>query len=374
MKIVFFETQEWEKKYLTDRLQGHELVFNAVEITSPNPSVNTLSASSDSASPPKGEKDKVLRSLEGNENSSSPAKQADGGKDSEILCSFINFHVDKAVLEKYPKLKFIATRSTGYDHIDLKACAAKNIQVSNVPTYGENTVAEFAFALLLSLSRKIYPAIKRVREEGHFNYDGLKGFDLKGKVLGIVGAGHIGMHMIRMAKGFEMHPVAYDPHPKEELAKEYGFEYLSLDDLLKQSDVVSLHVPYLPATHHLIDKEKFKLFKKGSILINTARGGLVETAALVEALASGRLAGAGMDVLEEEGFVKEEAHMLLYGHPNAEQLKTVLADHELMQMENVIITPHNAFNTQEALERILDTTIVNIQSFAQGRAVNLVGR
>lgn len=336
MKIAFVETQEWEQKYLAERLKEFECVF----ISGPN-----LGTESESA-------DNIV--------------------DAEILCNFINFPVDEKVLGQLPKLKLIATRSTGFDHIGLKACAARNIAVSNVPTYGENTVAEFAFALLLSLSRKLYPAIKRIREEGRFNYDGLQGFDLKGRTLGVVGAGHIGMHMVRMAKGFDMRVAAYDPHPREELAKQHGFEYLPLDELLKQSDVVSLHVPYLPATHHLIDAKKFKLFKKGSILINTARGGLVDTDSLVEALRNGTLAGAGMDVLEEEGFIKEEAHLLRGGHPNEQQLKIVLADHELMQMDNVLITPHNAFNTREALERILDTTILNIQNFAKNQPTNLV--
>ena len=180
------------------------------------------------------------------------------------------------------------------------------------------------------------------------------------------------MHLVRMAKGFEMHVLGYDPHPRPEMEKEFGFTYTSLDDLLQKSDVVSLHVPYMPATHHLINEEKFKLFKKGSVLINTARGGLVDTEALLKALKSGTVGAAGMDVLEEEGFVKEELQLLLEAHPSEQQLKTLLADHELMQMENVIITPHNAFNTQEAMQRILDTTIANIQSYIQGNYTNVV--
>lgn len=329
MKIAFFETLDWEKDYLTKKLQGHELTFYGKD--------------------------------------QQPEKS-----DIEILSNFIGFPVTAELLGKFPALKYVTTRSTGYDHIDVKACQERGIAVSNVPTYGENTVAEFAFALILGLSRKIYPAVKRVREQGLFATDSLQGFDLQHKTLGVVGTGHIGAYVVKIAKGFGMNVVAYDPYPNQALAKEHGFTYATLEDLLKQSDVVTLHVPYMPATHHIINSQNIALCKPGALMINTARGGLIETAGLVAALKSGRLAGAGLDVLEEEGFVKDEMQLLATGHPNEEELKTALADHELMQMENVLITPHNAFNTQEAVERILDTTVNNIQSFAAGKPVNLV--
>ncbi|MCL5775106.1 MAG: hydroxyacid dehydrogenase [Patescibacteria group bacterium] len=329
MKIAFFETKPWEAEYLKARLPGFDLEFYGDE-------------------------------------------QKAASSDAEILCNFIGFRVNAEVLGHFPKLKYVTTRSTGYDHIDVETCAKKKILVSNVPTYGENTVAEFTFALLLALSRKIYPSVKRVREEAWFSCDDLQGFDLMGKTIGVIGTGHIGTYAIKIAAGFGMHVIAYDPYPKPELAKVYNFEYVSLEELLTQSDVISLHVPYMPATHHILSRKNLNLVKPGAVLINTARGGLVETAALVEALKSGRLAGAAMDVLEEEGFIKEEAEMLLSGHPNEEQLKTVLADHELMHMPNVLITPHNAFNTKEALTRILDTTVSNIQGFAKSSPINLV--
>jgi D-lactate dehydrogenase len=290
----------------------------------------------------------------------------------DIISNFVSSPLPKEVIGQSPKLKLVATRSTGYDHIDLKACQGRGVLVSNVPTYGENTVAEFAFALLLALSRKMFPAIKQVKEQGLFATAELQGFDLQNKTLGVVGTGHIGTYVVKIAKGFGMNVIGYDPFPKQELAEQYQFTYASLEDLLKQSDVVTLHVPYMPATHHLINKDNIKLCKKGSVLINTARGGLVETAALVGALKTGQLAGAGLDVLEEEGFVKEEIEMLVSGHPNEEQIKTALADHELMYMDNVVITPHNAFNTQEAVKRILDTTVENIKAFAGGKPANLV--
>jgi D-lactate dehydrogenase len=344
-KIGFFEMQEWEKDYVRPRLAGRELVFFGDD-GNPHP---PLDASG--------------RPLPGGE-----VKPTD----IEILSNFIGFAVTKEVLAGFPKLKYVTTRSTGYDHIDLKACQERGILVSNVPTYGENTVAEFTFALLLALSRKIFPAVKRVREQGLFSTDELQGFDLQNKTLGVIGTGHIGTYVVKIAKGFGMNVVAYDPHPNAALSAQFGFGYLSLEDLLKQSDVVTLHVPYMPATHHLLNSKNIGLCKKGSLIINTARGGLIETPALISALKSGQLAGAGLDVLEEEGFVKDEVHMLALGHPNEEQLKTILADHELMYMDNVLITPHNAFNTREALQRILDTTIINIDSFAKGSPVNLV--
>jgi D-lactate dehydrogenase len=279
----------------------------------------------------------------------------------------VNSRVDKKVFSRLPNLKFIATRSTGFDHIDIAQAEKQNILVSNVPSYGENTVAEFTFALILALSRKIYPAIKRVHEQGLFSYEGLRGFDLKGKTIGVIGTGKIGARVIKIAQGFEMEVLAYDPHPREDL----GIKYATLEDLLKKSDIISIHVPYMPATHHLINEENLKLVKPTAILINTSRGGLVDTMALLTSLKQKQLAGAGLDVLEEEGYIIDELN-LLKGHPNEEQLKTILADHELMQMDNVVVTPHNAFNTKEALERIFQTTAENIKSFQLKLPVNLV--
>lgn len=276
------------------------------------------------------------------------------------------------MIRSLPNLKLIATRSTGFDHVDLKAAQEKGVTVCNVPAYGENTVAEFTFALILALSRKVFPGVKRVREQGKFSTDGLQGFDLKDKVIGVIGTGHIGAYMVKIAKGFGMNVLAYDPYPNQKLSQEYQFTYTDFNDLLLKSDVVTLHVPYMPATHHIINKKNIQMCKKGSVLINTARGGLVETDALVWALKEGVLAGAGLDVLEEEGFVKEEIELLASGHPNEQQLKTALADHELMQMDNVLVTPHNAFNTREAVTRILETTAENIEAFGMGSPLNMV--
>ncbi len=326
MKIAFFEIEPWEIDYIKPKFSGVELFFSAEKLNKEN----------------------------------SPQQ-----KDMEIISVFVGSAVDKETISALPNLKLITTRSTGYDHIDLNAAKGKNIKLGFVPGYGDNTVAEFAFGLILNLSRKLYQAIDRVKEDESFSLEGLRGFDLNGRTIGIVGTGRIGCHMIKIANGFGMNVIAYDAFPKQELCDKLGFKYVSLDDLLSQSDVISLHVPNIPSTHHLINLQNIGKIKKGALLINTSRGAVVETEALVKALNDGILGGAGLDVLEEEGVVQDEKSLLLYGHPEEHNLKTVLANHVLIDMPNVIITPHNAFNTQEALQRILDADIENIKSFIE---------
>ena len=285
---------------------------------------------------------------------------------------FVDSAVDASIVESLPNLKFIAALSTGYDHIDCVACAAKGILISSVPFYGENTVAEYAFALILALSRKIREASARVQKEGSFRLDGLRGFDLAGKTIGIVGTGHIGQHAARMAKGFGMNVIAFDAYPNEAFAKEVGFPYVTLPELLAQSDIVTLHVPYMPATHHLINKENIGTMKRGAYLINTSRGAVVETEALAMALKNGKLGGAGLDVLEEEGVMKDELGSLVAGAMGADASKIAIENQALFAMPNVIVTPHNAFNTTEGFTRILDTTIDNIVAFVSGAPTNVV--
>lgn len=291
---------------------------------------------------------------------------------AEVLCIFVEARIGEDELKRFPALKLIATRSTGFDHIDLSAAKARGIVVVNVPSYGENTVAEFAFALLLALSRRIIDADERVREIGTFSPSGLRGFDLAGKTIGIIGTGHIGAHLIRMAQGFGMKVIGSDAYPNVELSHTLNFPYVSLEELLATSDIITLHVPYNERTHHLINKENIGNIKKGAYLINTARGAVIETQALVEALKSGILAGAGLDVLEEEGYLADETALLIAPHPREEELKIVLADHYLINHPRVIVTPHLAFNTTEAVERILDTTIENMLNFKAGLPTNIV--
>lgn len=292
---------------------------------------------------------------------------------AEILSVFIKSRVDKALLDRAPKLKFVTTRSTGYDHIDLAECRRRGIAVSNVPTYGENTVAEHTFALILSLTRNLRKAYFKTMR-GDFSLDGLMGFDLKGKTLGVVGTGHIGLHVIRMGLGFGMKVAAFDVKENKFLAEVMGFDYRPFEEVLGCSDILTLHVPYLPSTKHLINRKTVQCIKKGAYLVNTSRGGLVETDALVEALDKKILAGAGLDVLEEEEFLLEEKRFL--GGPASEEhwsrLQTALKNNVLLHRENVIYTPHMAFYSKEAVERILDTTAENIAGFLDSKPVRLV--
>ncbi len=291
-------------------------------------------------------------------------------RDIEIASIFIYSQMTEAVLKKMPRLKLIATRSTGYDHIDMAYCAKKKITVSNVPFYGENTVAEHTFALILALSRKVHQAYFRTIR-GDFSFQGLQGFDLKDKTIGIIGTGHIGLHAIRIAKGFGMKVLAYDVKKNTLMAETLGFEYSSLNDLLPKCDIISLHAPYLKETHHLINATNIQLIKKGALLINTARGALVDTSALAKALDQGILSGAGLDVLEGEDLIKEERQILSKDFP-ADHLKTMLENHILLNRENVVITPHIAFNSKEAFLRILDTTVANIKGYLEGKPDNVV--
>ncbi|MSU54885.1 MAG: hydroxyacid dehydrogenase [Candidatus Staskawiczbacteria bacterium] len=332
MKIAFFEIEDWEKEYLHNQLKDLDVSFYAESLSLQN------------------------------------VELALG---CDIISVFINSQIDKSLVDKLDNVKMIATRSTGFDHIDVSACQKNNIAVSNVPFYGENTVAEHTFALILDLSRKIYQSVMQVKQEG-FGVAGLMGFDLKDKTLGVIGMGHIGQHVTRIAQGFEMKVLAFDLFENEVLAKKLGFTYASLDQVLQQSDIITLHLPYNKETHHLINSKNINLIKTGAYVINTARGGLIETSALVDALGKGIIAGAGLDVLEEECNIKEETSILSKDFSETCNIKTMLQNHILMDRKNVIITPHNAFNSKEAIERILQTTVENIKGFGEGNAINIV--
>lgn len=298
----------------------------------------------------------------------------DEAKEVALVSVFVDSRIDREVIEALPNLKLISTRSTGYDHIDLEAARQRNITVVNVPSYGANTVAEHAFALLLSLSKRIFDGYEQVREEGNFDPHALRGFDLHGKTLGVIGTGHIGRHAVHIGRGFGMQILACDAKPDESFARETGCSYLSLEELLASSDVVTVHVPYLESTHHLLNAQNMRRMKRGSVLINTSRGPVVETRGIIEALDAGILRGAGLDVLEEEGVIKDEMHFLAHGRTEGHDLKVMLMNHVLIDRPNVIITPHSAFNTQEALARIMETTLHNIARFLEGEPVHVVGQ
>ena len=294
-------------------------------------------------------------------------------KDTTILSTFISSKVTPKVIDALPNLKFIATRSTGFDHIDTEYTRSKGISVSNVPTYGENTVAEHTFALILSVARNLKKAHSK-SSQGDFSIKDLMGFDLKGKTIGVVGTGHIGLRVIKMAVGFSMNVLAFDPTQNHFMEEILGFKYADFDTLLKESDIISLHAPYNKKTHHLINEENMGKIKKGAVLINTARGGLVDTKALAKALDSGILSGAGLDVLEGEDMILEEKQLLRKKKDayNPEKLQLTLRNCFILQRENVIFTPHTAFYSKEAIKRILDTTINNIKGFTDSKLVNLV--
>ena len=290
----------------------------------------------------------------------------------EILSVFSRSVVGVKEMDQFPDLKAIVTRSTGFDHIDTEEAKKRGISVSNVPAYGENTVAEYAFALLLTISRCMFESYERILKEGRFTSEGLRGFDLKGKKIGVVGVGNIGRHAIKIAKGFEMDVIAFDVREDKALAEKLEFMYVTFDDLLSQSDIITLHAPYNSHTHHMINMDNLCKIKRGSYLINTARGGLVETKALITGLEQGVFAGAGLDVVEEEGNMQDDVDLITDSHPNPESLQTLLANQYLIDHPRVTITPHNAYNTVEANRRILETTALNIRAAVKGNPVNVV--
>lgn len=292
-------------------------------------------------------------------------------KNYEILACFIFSKLDKKILNKFPKLKLITTMSTGFDHIDLEECKRRKITVCNVPAYGANTVAEHALALMLSLIKKIPQSHERT-VKGNFLRDGLRTSDMKGKIIGVIGVGSIGRHFIQMCCGMEMKIIAFDVKKDEKLAKKLGFKYVSLSTLLKNSDIISLHAPLNNNTRHMIDLDAIKKMKKGVYIINTARGALIDTKALLWGIKKKIVAGAALDVLEEECHITEDLEVLSSQFPKICDTQVLWENHVLAKQENVLITPHNAFNSWEALKRILDTTINNIKAFRKGKKVNVI--
>lgn len=292
-------------------------------------------------------------------------------KEVDALCVFIGSKVTREVIDALPSLKYVVTMSTGFDHIDVEECSRRGIKVCNVPTYGENSVAEHTFALINGIARNLVGCVDRTRD-GHFTTEGLRGFDLKGKTLGVIGTGNIGKFTCKIALGYSMDVIAYDKYPDEDFAAELGFEYVEFPELLRRSDIISIHVPLLPATEHMIDREAVKQMKKGVIIINTARGGIIDTDALILGLKEGIIAYAGLDVLEDEDCLNDDLDMLSEEYLKKCDIKTVLQDHILMEQPNVYVTPHNAFNTVEAIKRIMDCTVENLVGLFSGEPQNLV--
>jgi len=282
-------------------------------------------------------------------------------KDFEVISVRIYSKLTAKVLSKFPKLKFITARTTGFDNVDLSYCKERGIIVSNVPAYGDNTVAEHTFAILLALIKQIPKSIDFARRES-FNFKDIIGSDLYGKTLGVMGTGKIGSNVVRIARGFGMKVVCYDLFKNEKVTKDYGASYVSFDQLLETSDIISLHLPLNKGTAHLIDEVVIKKMKKGAIVVNTGRGGLINTVDLAKAIENNYLAGAALDVFECETYKGEV--------PESKEL--ALAQEFLFSSDRVIATPHNAFNTHEAYGRILDTTAQNIKAFTENKPINIV--
>lgn len=305
--------------------------------------------------------------------------------DAEVLSGFIYSPVGPAFLESHPALRLITTRSTAADHIDVAACRARGVTVCHVPSYGDTTVAEHTFALILALSRRLRETML-TPTRGQFSYERVRGFDLCGKTLGIVGMGRVGRHVAVLAQAFRMKVLAFDIAAT---AAEPGIEFVPFDELLVRSRILSLHAPLTGKTRHLLNRETLARCQRGILIVNTARGGLIDTGALREALDSGQVGGAGLDVLEDERVMREPASQIIASEiveklqqdVNAREardpqrlasLQEVMLGDAILSRPNVVFTPHVAFNSEEALERLLATTAENIRAFLAGAPVNTI--
>jgi D-lactate dehydrogenase len=323
MKIAFFDTHEFERESFRIANGGrHEIVFIEARLTEQTASL---------------------------------------ALGCEVACSFVNDRVDAAALATLSKLgvRLLALRSAGFNHVDLDAAATLGIPVVRVPAYSPYAVAEHAVGLVLALNRQVHRAHDRVRD-WNFSLNGLVGFDLHGKSVGIIGTGRIGSVAARIFVGFGCQVLAHDINPDAQL-QSLGVRYADLAQIYAQCDIVSLHVPLLPATHHLIDTAALASMKRGVMLINTSRGALVESRALIAALKTGQVGSAGLDVYEEEQgvFFQDLSGQMLQDD--------VLA--RLLTFPNVLVTAHQGFLTREALANIATTTLENVDAFMRGETL-----
>jgi D-lactate dehydrogenase len=284
---------------------------------------------------------------------------------AEAVCAFVNDHLDADVLALLAAqgVKLVALRCAGFNNVDLAAAKSLGIEVARVPEYSPHSVAEHAVAMMLTLNRKIHRASARVRE-GNFALEGLMGFDLYGKTVGVVGTGKIGLCFTRIMAGFGCKVLAYDPYPDERCVAA-GAQYVDLPQLLRESDIISLHCPLTPQTHHLINEAAIRQMKRGAMLINISRGGIIDTRAVIRGLKSGVIGSLGLDVYEEEDnlFFRDLSNSVIHDDIFA----------RLLTFPNVVVTGHQAFFTQEALAEIARVTLENISSFEDtGRAAHPV--
>ncbi len=282
-------------------------------------------------------------------------------KDADILSVFVFDKLGKETLSKFPNLKLVITRSAGYDHIDIDFCKTKGIRVANIPAYSPSAIAQHAFSLILSLTRKLKTIDLRVRDMD-FSQGNLHAHNLENLTLGVIGTGRIGSLVCRYGLSFGMNVVAYDLEEKKEL-RDLGVRYVDMDELLNVSDIISLHVPYTSETHHLIDRNAIERMKEGVILVNTSRGGVLDTKALYKRI--DKFAGVGLDVFERE----EELILKLYRKGRSSPESMMIA--EMANVDKVIVTPHIAYLTEEAVNKIRSETIRMIRHFAEGKAEDI---
>jgi D-lactate dehydrogenase len=342
--IYFLETESAEQEFFAERLAAHDLRF----VSQP---------------------DEV-------------------GEDAEVLSTFIYTTITAEFLAAHPRLRLITTRSTAVDHLPLEACRERGVTVARVERYGETTVAEHTFALILALSRRLREAMIAPKG-GRFSYEAARGFDLAGKTIGIIGMGHIGQHVAELANAFRMKVLAYDVERPAELARTLHFDFVPLGEVLAQAHIISLHAPLSAATYHILNRETLAQCRPGVIVINTARGSLIDSQALREALDSGQVGGAGLDVLQDERVMRQPVSHIIAGdivqhlRSDAEahdardadrvrELQELLLSDALLAKRNVVFTPHVAFNSIEAIEQLVTVTVENILAFAEGRTVNVV--
>ena len=313
---------------------------------------------------------------------------AEVGEDAEILSTFINSKIDADFLAAHPRLRFIATRSQATDHLDLETCRKRGVQVANVVNQSDTTVAEHTFALILATSRRLREFMTKPKDN-HFSYQRTRAFDLAGKTLGIVGMGRVGRRVATLAEAFQMKVIASDVKESAAVAKTFHFEFVPHEELFRRAHIISLHAPLTPETYHIVNLETLALCRPGVIIINTARGSLIETAALVEALDNGRVGGAGLDVLQDERVLRESASHIISGNI-VEHLRSDALAHEardadrirevqelmlgdsVLSRANVVFTPHVAFNSAEAVEHLREGTAENIRAFITGTPITAI--
>ncbi|MDD3593362.1 MAG: NAD(P)-dependent oxidoreductase [Candidatus Gastranaerophilales bacterium] len=335
LKLVFFDVEDYEKEFLRQACEGK---YNYTLIHNPLNDLETI---------------------------------PDEIKDADVISCFTTSRVTREVLEQFAQLRLIALRSVGFNHVDTEYCQANGITVENTPNYGNKSVAEFAFGLMLDVTRRISKAYSAFKELNAC-HKCTTGYELGGKTIGVFGLGAIGREFAKLAYGFEMNILGFDMFENQEMKEKYNVEYVDFGTMLEKSDFISLHAPLTKETYHVFDEEAFKKIKPECVLINTARGELIDTQALYNALSKKEIAGAGLDVLESEEAISDPEYLIDVNRLHGNALKDTVLNNRLLQMDNVIITPHIAYNTHEAIGRILSTTISNIAAFAEGKVQNSV--